>query len=200
MTQNDNHDNNQVIFITGGVRSGKSSFAQRLAAESGKPVRYIATAEAKDKEMEKRIQNHRQDRPESWMTVEEPIYLARLFQWNHIEENLNPPAISLIDCITLWISNLLLQRDEDKKEYWETNLGLERVNEMVDEFLATIQSYPFPVIIVTNEVGLGGIEMSPLGRVYQDILGWTNQKIARIASEVYFVASGIPLQIKGSRQ
>ncbi len=198
MSQN----NKQIILVTGGVRSGKSSYAQRLVSQYGDNVRYIATAESKDKEMEKRIILHRQNRPQSWKTVEEPIYLSKLLiagDSHHpfIENQTTEEVATLIDCITLWTSNLLLQKDEQDKELWETENGRKRVEKMIDDFLNALTSYHYPVIIVTNEVGWGGIEMSTLGRVYQDILGWTNQKIAKTADEVYMVVSGVPIQIKG---
>jgi len=193
------HDK-KIILVTGGIRSGKSSFAQRLVQPYGDHVRYIATAEAKDEEMEKRIGIHRQNRPKSWQTVEEPLHLAKLFyedESDDSEKQTNQEVASLIDCITLWTSNLLLQKGEQDEELWETEEGRKKVETMIDDFLHALTVYRYPVIIVTNEVGWGGIEMSALGRVYQDILGWTNQKIANMADEVYLVVSGIPVQLKG---
>lgn len=196
MSQNDK----KIILVTGGIRSGKSSFAQRLVQPYGDHVRYIATAQAKDEEMEKRIVIHRQNRPKSWRTLEEPIHLAKLFyedRSDDFDKQMNQEVASLIDCITLWISNILLQKDEQGKELWETEEGQKKVESMIDDFLHALTGHRYPVIIVTNEVGWGGIEMNPLGRVYQDILGWTNQKISNIADEVYMVVSGIPVLLKG---
>lgn len=188
------HYDRKVIFITGGIRSGKSRFAQELAIHYGTQVRYVATAEARDKEMEKRIQLHRQNRPDSWLTVEEPIELSKIINMDADR------MVTLIDCITIWVSNLLIQKDMEGMEHWQTAEGLAAAEEKVDDFLAAIQTYPGLIIIVSNEVGWGGIEINPLGRVYQDILGWTNQKIAAIADEVYLVASGIPMQLKGEKK
>lgn len=185
------HQDKKIILVTGGVRSGKSKFAQELISTIGKEVRYIATAEAKDKEMEKRIRLHKQNRPCTWQTIEEPTNLEKYF-------NTEIKEITLIDCVTIWVSNLLLLNDNKGKEYWESDKGLKEVELKIDYFISSLKSYPCSVVLVTNEVGWGGIAMSPLGRAYQDILGWTNQKLASAADEIYFVVSGIPMKIKGS--
>ncbi len=192
----------KIILVTGGVRSGKSRFAQELAIQYGNQVRYIATAEAKDNEMEKRILLHKKNRPNTWLTIEEPLELAKLFKNrysnNHRDtlfDRNSDEVLTLIDCITIWTSNLLLQESEGN-DVWKTENGLKKVEGIVDDFLISLQNYPYSIIIVTNEVGWGGIAMNSLGRVYQDFLGWTNQKIAAIADEVYLVASGIPIKIK----
>lgn len=184
------HQDKKIILVTGGVRSGKSKLAQELISTIGEEVRYIATAETKDKEMEKRIRLHKQNRPYTWQTIEEPTNLAKYFN--------TETSVTLIDCVTIWVSNLLLLNDDKGKEYWESDEGLKEVELKIDYFISSLNSYPSSVVLVTNEVGWGGIAMSPLGRVYQDILGWTNQKLASVADEVYFVVSGIPMKIKGS--
>lgn len=195
------HQVKKIILVTGGVRSGKSKFAQELVSTMGKEVRYIATAEAKDKEMEKRIRLHKQNRPYTWQTLEEPINLVKYFNTESIISEMSQTEIkkiTLIDCVTIWISNLLLLNDDKGKEYWESAKGLKEVELKIDYFISSLKNYPSSVVLVTNEVGWGGIAMSPLGRAYQDILGWTNQKLASTADEVYFVVSGIPMKIKGS--
>jgi len=187
----------RIILVTGGIRSGKSRFAQKLVADLSVSVRYIATAEARDEEMKKRVHLHQANRPSSWPTVEEPLNLASLFTSSAIQTE--QAMVTLIDCITVWVSNMLLQRDISDIEYWESNAGIKEVENNVDQFISAILTYPKSIVIVTNEVGWGGIALSPLGRVYQDILGWTNQKIAAAADEVYFVAAGLPLVLKGSK-
>lgn len=196
------HQVKKIILITGGVRSGKSKFAQELISTMGKEVRYIATAEAKDKEMEKRVNLHKQNRPSTWQTLEEPINLVKYFnsesRISKMSKETEINEVTLIDCVTIWVSNLLLQNKDKGKEYWESDKGLKEVELQIDYFISSLKNYPNSVVLVTNEVGWGGIAMSPLGRVYQDILGWTNQKLASIADEVYLVVSGIPMIIKGS--
>jgi len=193
--------NRRIVLITGGIRSGKSRFAQQLANSLNKQVLYIATAEAKDKEMEERILLHKQNRPTSWLVEEEPIEIAKLLSLRTaLDKNITSSLdiVVLIDCITIWVSNLLLQKDNNGKEFWQTKQGLKAVEKTIEQFLYQLNKIPYPVIAVTNEVGWGGIEINPLGRKYQDILGWTNQKIAALANEAYFVVAGIPLQIKNN--
>lgn len=186
---------NKIIIVTGGVRSGKSSFAQKLVLDYDKQVRYIATAEGNDDEMKKRIKHHKEHRPSTWEIVEETINIDELFTNN--QDN-TEDKITMIDCITLWTTNLLLQKDNDGKECWESEEGIKFFEAKVDSFVEALKNYNQPVVIVTNEVGWGGIEIYPLGRVYQDMLGFTNQKLAAVADEVYLVTCGIPMQIKGS--
>jgi len=194
----------KIILITGGIRSGKSKFAQELINTIGEGIRYIATAEVKDKEMEKRVQLHKQNRPSAWEILEEPINIEKYFNpelkvdKTPIETKTERTAVTLIDCVTIWVANLLLQSEDKGVEYWESDNGLKEVELQINNFISSLISHPSSVVLVTNEVGWGGIAMSPLGRVYQDILGWTNQKLASIADEVYFVVSGIPMKIKGS--
>lgn len=186
---------NKIILVTGGVRSGKSSYAQKLVLDSNKQVRYIATAEGNDAEMKKRIKHHKENRPTTWEIVEEPINIDDLFE---VTDNYDEDKITMVDCITLWTTNLLLQKDADGKEYWETDAGIISFEDKVDSFITALKNYDKPVVLVTNEVGWGGIEITPLGRAYQDMLGFTNQKLAAVADEVYLVVTGIPMQIKGS--
>lgn len=193
------HQDHKIILVTGGVRSGKSRYAQELVSKYNKQVRYIATAEAKDEEMENRVQLHRENRSDSWLVVEEPIHIEKLFNMN--EDTFDSEEyVTLVDCITLWTSNLLLQKDEEGKELWEIENGIKVFEEKVDSFISALKLYNKLVVIVTNEVGWGGIQMSSLGRLYQDLLGWTNQKIAAVADDVYMVVSGIPLKVKGSKE
>jgi len=183
----------KIILITGGVRSGKSSFAQSLASQYERQVRYLATAEAKDEEMRRRIVHHQKNRPTSWNVIEEPIWIDQYFVPN---EKVSADTVTLLDCVTVWISNLLLQKDSMGKEMWESKQGVKIVEEQIDRFIQTLMKANQPTILVTNEVGFGGIEMNVLGRIYQDLLGWTNQKLAKVADQVYLVVAGIPMLIK----
>ncbi|MFT9487726.1 MAG: bifunctional adenosylcobinamide kinase/adenosylcobinamide-phosphate guanylyltransferase [Tepidibacillus sp.] len=182
-----------VTLITGGVRSGKSNFAQSLASQYERHVRYIATAEAKDEEMRRRILHHQKNRPTNWKIIEEPIWIDQYFAPN---EKASVDTVTLLDCVTVWVSNLLLQKDPMGKEMWESEQGVKIVEEQIDRFIQTLMKTNQPTILVTNEVGFGGIEMNVLGRIYQDLLGWTNQKLAKVADQVYLVVAGIPMLIK----
>lgn len=171
----------EITFILGGARSGKSQYALRLAKETGKSILFIATATAFDKEMCQRIKLHRKNRPSHWKTFAEPRKLASLVK--KIPEKTD---LIIIDCLTLFISNLLL--DGKSGDYIEA-----RVNSM----LKTIKKSAFNSLLVANEVGLGIVPDNPLARRFRDLAGRINQLVAKVADEVYFVVSGIPLKIKG---
>lgn len=175
---------NKIIFITGGARSGKSTYAQQMASEMSNDVLFIATAEPLDDEMLDRIQNHRLSRPEHWKTVELPRDLAEGLK--------NIPAIpdmAIIDCITLLVSNLI-QQDKPANEL--EKIALSEISGLI-EFISSTNSI---FIIVSNEVGLGLVPDNKMARDYRDILGKVNQIIAQNANEVYFMISGIPQRIK----
>ena len=178
-----------LVLILGGARSGKSSYAQSLAEATGKPVTFIATAEALDDEMSARIQKHRAERPATWKTLEIPFDIAS--QLHRVKSK-----VVLLDCITLLISNLLMQFVKDdlveeapfmvavQKEISELTSAL-RVGEQGQEWL-----------IISNEVGLGLVPPYQMGRVYRDAIGWANQQMAREADKVIFMVAGIPTVIK----
>jgi adenosylcobinamide kinase/adenosylcobinamide-phosphate guanylyltransferase len=174
-----------LTLITGGARSGKSSFAQSLCREANQVV-YIATAVPSDDEMRARICSHRESRPSSWITVEEPIGVPEA------TAHLAPKAdIILIDCLTVWFSNLLFKwRDENP-------LTIERRAEEQSSQLIHASRYG-NVIAVTNEVGSGIVPESPVARQFRDIHGILNQHVAKAADTVYFLVSGMPLRIKPS--
>jgi len=174
----------RIIFITGGARSGKSTYAQQMASELGSDVLFIATAEPLDDEMRDRIQNHRLSRPQHWKTVELPRNLAQGLK--------NIPVIpqtAIIDCITLLVSNLMQQ---DKPASEPETIAVSEISGLI-EFINTTSSV---FIIVSNEVGLGLVPDNKMARDYRDILGKVNQLIAQNADEVYFMISGIPQRIK----
>jgi len=178
----------KLIFITGGARSGKSNFAEKIAMSSGKSVAYIATAQPLDKEMAFRIKKHKEKRLNTWETYEEPIKIRELVSRLDLEKE-----VILIDCLTLFTSNLLLREEdkvEDSKCQEEILLEIKKLAEI--SYKITAQ-----VIIVSNEVGMGLVPDNPLGRVYRDILGRANSIIADKADDVFMMVSGIPLKIKG---
>jgi adenosylcobinamide kinase/adenosylcobinamide-phosphate guanylyltransferase len=164
-------------LILGGARSGKSRHAQALAEATSRDRLFLATAEAGDDEMAARIARHRADRGEGWTTLEEPLALvARLVA------QARPDRVTLVDCITLWLSNLLFaERD---------------LNSEIAALAATIPALRGPVIFVSNEVGLGIAPATPLGREFRDWQGRANQEIAAACDAVVFVAAGLPLLMK----
>jgi adenosylcobinamide kinase/adenosylcobinamide-phosphate guanylyltransferase len=176
--------NKKLIFITGGARSGKSHFALKLARNFPGPKAYLATAQALDQEMAERIQKHKKNRPQDWQTLEEPLQVGQVLsqQGGHF-------GLILIDCLTLWISNGLMADWTDKKILQEA-----------DRLLKASQGMKGTVIIVSNEVGLGIVPDNPSARRFRDLSGLIHQKIARQAAEVYFMVSGLPLQLKRRRE
>ena len=173
----------RLTLILGGVRAGKSSYAQRLAA-SGQRILFVATAEAGDEEMKARIDAHRETRPVGWDTLEEPIDLA-----GALEPLLPSYDTVLLDCLTLWVSNLLL-KDPDLEAARKDILP--EVERLLDLYRSSDASW----IIVSNEVGLGVIPTTELGRVYADELGRVNLLVAAEADEVYLMAAGLPIRMK----
>ncbi len=169
----------EIILITGGARSGKSKYAEQRAAALGLRRVYIATAEAKDDEMARRIAAHRKRRGSAWTTVEEPVQLAEtLLAWRGRTD------CALVDCLTLWLSNLLFRGDENQ------------VEEKVEALVRSLPQLDFPVVFVTNEVGAGIVPDNPLARQFRDLAGWTNQRIAAAAKEVVLMVAGIPTAVK----
>lgn len=170
---------NQHYFILGGARSGKTAFAERLAMRHGQSPAYLATAEALDGEMQARVSAHQSQRAERFVTVEEPLELAEA-----LEKTAQDHDVILVDCLTLWLSNLL---------------GAERaVTEAVDDLVDALETLEkSQVILVSNEVGLGIVPDHPLGRTFRDLAGWTHQRLAASCGNVCFVAAGLPLAMKG---
>ena len=168
-----------VLFL-GGARSGKSRLAERLATQSGLAVTYIATSQALDGEMSARIQHHRQRRPSDWGLVEEPLELARA-----LRDNAAPGRCLLVDCLTLWLTNLLMLEDD-------TRLAMQR-----DAFLEALAELPGRIILVSNETGLGVVPLGELTRRYVDEAGWLHQAVAERAERVLFTVAGLPMLLKG---
>jgi len=186
----------KLILVSGAVRSGKSAFAEQLALqmETDKPIAYLATAQALDQEMSERIKIHRGSRSgDVWQTFEEPYLLKDVLLKHHLTYH-----TWLLDCITLYISNLLLaqvKREKILDQFVDTKIQ-KVIAVQINEFIDTITKLPVNFIAVTNEVGWGLVPPDPLSRAYRDLLGRVNQKFARAAEEVYLLTMGIPLRLK----
>lgn len=168
-------------LILGGIRSGKTALAEQIARSSGEPVVYLATATAGDEEMARRVERHRQNRPPEWGLAEEPVKLAAVLG----DHGSTPrPPLLLVDCMSLWVSNLLFAGDEV--------FARERA-----AFLQAVADYPGRLVVVSNEVGLGTIGMDPLTRRFCDELGWLNQDLATGCDRVVMSVAGLPLTLKG---
>ena len=168
-----------ILLITGGARSGKSAYALNRAVTYPTKT-FIATAEAFDDEMRERIARHRAERGDAFRTIEEPIYLARA-----IHQAAQPNGVILIDCLTVWLANLMHHLGEDAASY-----------EPIEELIAILTTPPCDIILVTNEVGNGIVPGDSLSRYYRDMAGKLNQRIAAIANEVTLSVCGIPLRVK----
>lgn len=179
-------------LILGGARSGKSSYAERLAIESGKEVVYIATASANDSEMAERIRHHRASRPVEWITVEEPLALGnQLLRWSA------PERLILVDCLTLWLGNLLFSSGEEYPEVGTITLP-PLFHEQQDMLASALTRCSSDVILVSNEVGMGIMPMGAISRCFMDEQGRLNQAMAALCDRAVLVAAGLPLVLKGA--
>lgn len=167
----------KVVFITGGARSGKSSFALAEALKIKGRKAYIATAEALDEEMRQRIEKHKQHRGDKWDTYEEPIRLTAV-----IKKIEGEYEVIVIDCLTLWLSNLMMNG--------------KNIEEEIKTFCFSLNAERCTLYIVSNEVGMGIVPGNETTRKFRDIAGMLNQKVAETADEVYMVVAGIPVKIK----
>jgi adenosylcobinamide kinase/adenosylcobinamide-phosphate guanylyltransferase len=181
-----------VSLITGGARAGKTAFALALARRHPGPVVYVATAEARDAEMAARIQRHRAERPPHWATVEAPLSLAAALA--HIP----PTALVVLDCLTLWVSNLLLARLPAAFSPQEGEAAAAAALGAVDDLLTWQQRAGNDLLVVSNEVGLGIVPADPLSRLYRDVLGRANQTVAAAATRVYLVVAGLALELRSA--
>lgn len=175
----------RTIFITGGARSGKSRFAEELAQKFGAPLNYLATAQALDGEMDERVRRHQERRGAAWKTIEEPLHLTQALACC----DFTCKAV-LVDCLTLWLSNLIICYEDLGQD------AEERIMDDVHRLMMTVREITPPVILVSNEVGMGIVPDNRLARLFRDIAGQTNQLLAAAADEAWLVASGIPLRLK----
>jgi adenosylcobinamide kinase/adenosylcobinamide-phosphate guanylyltransferase len=169
--------NRQLTFVLGGARSGKSRHAERLLVAAPEPWIYVATAEIRDEEMRSRIEVHRKRRGPDWKTIEEPLELTRVIVENARERN----AV-LVDCLTLWLSNIMLAGRDPAKA--------------MTEFVAALPATRGNLVLVSNEVGMGIVPDNRLGREFRDAQGELNRMVAGEADRVIFVAAGLPVVLK----
>lgn len=168
----------RIIMVTGGQRSGKSVFAENLALQLSDHPTYLATAMVMDKEMENRVAIHKERRKDKWRNIEAPLYAVGI--------SYREKEVVIIDCLTLWATNWFFEKKEDIKD------ALASLKKQIDSLLL----YDATFIIVTNEVGLGGVSANSLQRKFADLQGEINQYVAMIADQVYLIISGIPVKIK----
>ena len=168
-----------TTLILGGARSGKSAYAEKLVLSCGLSPIYIATGEPRDDEMQTRIEHHKQRRGTMWTTIEEPLALCDV-----LKNNATATHIILVDCLTLWLSNLMMA---DKN----INLEIGRLTTLIPELSG-------PVVFVSNEVGMGLVPETTIGRDFRDHQGRLNQHIAQVANTVSFIAAGYPIILKAS--
>lgn len=188
----------ELILVTGGARSGKSTFAEKYAAASGKKVIYVATAAGRDEEMRRRIADHQKRRPPQFYTVEEPYYPHQV-----LEKESSDKTLILLDCLTLLLTNHLLKAGETAageaaagEDFFLWSKQAAAVLKYIEEFLVVVRRSLADVVIVTNEVGSGLVPGNLLGRVYRDLAGKANQLVAAEADQVWLLVSGIAQQLK----
>lgn len=170
----------KIIFIIGGVRSGKSKYAIKLAKNTTNEVIFLATGIAKDEEMKKRIEEHKKSRPDRWRTIEETKNISSILL------DIQPPCeLVIIDCLTFFVSNLLLQ-----------GVSEETILQEIKKIVDIVLQVDYTTIVVSNEVGGGVVPGNQLARRFRDIIGLTNQIMAKSAHEVYLIVSGIPVKLK----
>jgi adenosylcobinamide kinase/adenosylcobinamide-phosphate guanylyltransferase len=170
-----------VTLVLGGARSGKSRFAQQLAARAEK-VTFFATACASDDEMRRKIERHRRERPASWTTVEVPVELDHA-----LRAHAAGSEILLVDCLTLYAANIMSHDRENN----------ELMQQRVDRLCETLRALSTPVVLVSNEVGSGVVPPTAVGVLFRDLLGEINQKVAQVADNVLVMFAGLPLALKG---
>ncbi|MBI5406099.1 MAG: bifunctional adenosylcobinamide kinase/adenosylcobinamide-phosphate guanylyltransferase [Nitrospirae bacterium] len=169
-----------TVFIVGGARSGKSAYALELGSRIAGRKGFIATAETLDEEMRERIALHKKNRSREWETIEEPLALGGI-----LKEIDGSYDVVIVDCLTLWLSNIL-GRDENS----------DRIIREIEYLATTLKTTSYKVIAVSNEVGQGIVPANNLARLFRDMSGLMNRKVAGVADEVYLITCGIPLKIK----
>jgi adenosylcobinamide kinase/adenosylcobinamide-phosphate guanylyltransferase len=179
-------------LVLGGARSGKSRHAEALAITSGKEVVYLATATASDGEMSARIAHHRAGRPAHWLTIEEPVALG-----HQLDRLSSPHRVILIDCLTLWLNNLLFTGGERYPEVGEITLP-PRFHEQQAALKAALLRCDSEVVMVSNEIGMGLMPMGAVSRCFMDEQGRLNQAMAALCDRAVFIAAGLPIYLKGA--
>lgn len=181
-----------IELVIGGARSGKSAYAEQQALTSGLRVTYLATAQAHDAEMQRRIAHHRARRPADWACVEAPLELAAA-----LRKQAAPDACLLVDCLTLWLTNLFFAgRAAQQAEAGEA-VDCARLSGETQALLDALPTLPGRIILVSNEVGWGIVPMHPVSRLFADEQGRLNQRVAAVCDRVTLVAAGLPLSLKG---
>ncbi|HEY1901125.1 MAG TPA: bifunctional adenosylcobinamide kinase/adenosylcobinamide-phosphate guanylyltransferase [Terracidiphilus sp.] len=175
-------DRKTVTLVLGGVRSGKSRWAQEFAGNAAR-VAYVATAQALDAEMREKIRRHRAERPSHWQTWEEPLELGHV-----VGEHAAAFDVLLVDCLTIFVANLLEAAEGDRTS----------VERRIEAFLEALRVAPSSIVLVSNEVGSGVVPPYPAGRRFRDALGELNQRVAAIADNVVLLVAGLPLALKGT--
>ncbi|OMG56882.1 bifunctional adenosylcobinamide kinase/adenosylcobinamide-phosphate guanylyltransferase [Azonexus hydrophilus] len=178
-------------MIIGGARSGKSRHAEQCALDGGRQVIYVATAESRDGEMARRIAHHRERRPADWGCVEEPLHLAA-----RLRELAAPDTCILVDCLTLWLSNLLFAGKAAAQAEAGEAIACPLFAGETAALIETLPQLPGRIILVSNEVGWGIVPMHPVSRLFADEQGRLNQRVAAVCDRVTLVAAGLPLTLK----
>ena len=184
--------NSEIILILGGARSGKSSFAQRLASSLSQRVLYIAPLVPQDEEMRRRVELHQKTRPSHWRTLEAPSGVAQA-----LREQIDDAEVVILDCLSLLVANLM-SPDHDLVQLEKADIeALEReMSAELEALLACAEDFSAKLIIVSNEVGMGLVPPYPSGRAYRDLLGRANQLISERADKVYMMIAGLPIELK----
>ena len=189
--------NKKITFITGGARSGKSSFALSKSLTVAGRKAYIATAEALDEEMTKRIEQHKKQRGKEWDTYEEPLEIAKV-----MKDLYGNYSALVLDCLTLWLSNLFMKTQGEGYGLQTIETEIQNLLDSLRHFKSSAAGDPDPgfcsLYIVSNEVGMGIVPENETARKFRDIAGILNQKIAKVSDEVYMMVAGIPMKMKGN--
>jgi len=172
----------EIVFVIGGCRSGKSTYAMQIAeTEPAEQKIFIATCVPQDDEMKQRVARHQKERSQTWVTVEAPLGLPQA-----IEQNSRRGNVILVDCLTLWVSNLLMESGDENK-----------IADATSQLIEALEKAAGPIVLVSNEVGSGIVPENQLARQFRDITGWVNQAVAECASKVVWMVAGIPVTVKG---
>jgi adenosylcobinamide kinase/adenosylcobinamide-phosphate guanylyltransferase len=172
----------EIVFVIGGCRSGKSTYALQTAEKVlAEQKIFIATCVPQDDEMKRRVARHQKERSQNWVTVEAPLRLPEA-----ILQNSRRGDVILVDCLTLWVSNLLMKTDDEKK-----------IENTISRLIEALEKATCPIVLVSNEVGTGIVPENKLARQYRDIIGLVNQAVAKTASKVIWMVAGIPVTVKG---